>query len=210
MGLLDKDDFKVEGNIVLNAKKRRSLLKQSATAWKKVRGEQISLIFQNPTLALHPYFKIGTQMVDVLRSKKKKTKQEAMDEIYRQLSFIGFSDPIKIATSYPSQLSGGMNQLIQICLSILLRPPLLIADEPTTSLDTISQKEIINKLLEVKKTYNMSILFVTHDLRIVNQIADKVAVMKDGELIETAPLFTIKETPQHPYTRKLWNQLLHF
>ncbi|MCJ7840872.1 ABC transporter ATP-binding protein [Lederbergia sp. NSJ-179] len=210
MGLLNKNRFKVEGNILLNKAKPIELTKQTKREWQKIRGEEIALIYQNPTLALHPLLKIGTQMVDTLRSRRMLSKKKALEEVHKQLSLMNFSDPIKIANSFPSQLSGGMNQRVMICMSLLLQPALLIADEPTTGLDTINQKKIIKILVELKETYKMSILFITHDLRIVSQIADRVAVMKDGEFVEVEPLSVILERPHHPYTEELWKQASTF
>lgn len=210
MGLLHKSRFKVEGNILLNTREAMDLTKQTEKEWQNIRGEDIALIYQNPTLALHPFLKIGTQMTDMLRSRRALSKKKALEEIYKQLSLMNFSDPKKIANSFPSQLSGGMNQRVMISMSLLLRPALLIADEPTTGLDTINQKKIIKRLVELKEKYKMSILFITHDLRIVSQIADKVAVMKDGQLVEEEPLSVIQKRPQHPYTKELWKQMPAF
>ncbi|RHW05587.1 ABC transporter ATP-binding protein [Bacillus cereus] len=206
MGLLDKRKIKVDGAITLD-KQKNNLTMLSEKEWQKIRGEEIALIYQHPTLALHPFLKIGNQMLDVLRSKKSIGKKEAKKEVFQQLLEMNFSDPERIAAAYPSQLSGGMNQRVMISMALLLRPRLLIADEPTTGLDTINQQKVIRKLLELKEKYKMSILFITHDLHLADQIADKVAVMKNGEIIEVAPLSTIRENPQHSYTRDLWNTL---
>lgn len=209
MGLLDKRKIKIEGTVLFeNVKGNLTMLPE--TKWQKIRGNEMALIYQHPTLALHPYLKIGSQMIKVLKNIKRIGKKEAENEILQHLLEMNFSNPKNIADSYPSQLSGGMNQRVMMCMVMLMQPRLLIADEPTTALDTINQQKIIRKLLELKEKYKMSILFITHDLRLVNQIADKVAVMRNGEILEVGTLATIKAKPKHRYTQDLWEKVPDF
>ncbi|SHG75645.1 ABC transporter ATP-binding protein [Virgibacillus chiguensis] len=205
MGLLERK-MDVHGTILLD-NDSNNLIELTEKEWRKIRGKKIGFIYQQPSLALHPMLTIGNQMLGILKNEKVIKRKEAREEVHQQLLEMNFSNPEVIASAYPWQLSGGMNQRIMIGMSLLRKPRLLIADEPTTGLDTINQQIVIRQLIKFQEKYKMSILLITHDLRLVNQIADTVAVMKNGEIIEVAPLSTIKNNPQQYYTKKLWNMM---
>jgi ABC-type dipeptide/oligopeptide/nickel transport system ATPase component len=209
MGLLDKRKWKISGTVHLE-ENRSNLMGLAEKEWQTIRGKEMALIYQNPAQALHPFFQIRAQMTQLLKSKGVMDKAEIHNRIVQQLHEMNFSDPQQIANSYPFQLSGGMNQRVMIAMALLEPPRLLIADEPTTGLDTINQQIIIKKLLQLKERYSMSILFITHDLRLVSQIADHVAVMKRGKIAEAGPLAVVKNAPESSYTKELWQQVPEF
>ncbi|MET3504275.1 ABC transporter ATP-binding protein [Halalkalibacter oceani] len=206
MGLLAKRKWNISGNVQLEACPS-NLTTLSEKHWQDIRGKEIAMIYQNPTQALHPFLKIKSQMIQQLKSTGMKSKKEMNNRILQQLDDMNFPEPDQIANAYPCQLSGGMNQRVMIALALLRKPRLLIADEPTTGLDTINQQLIINHLLQLKKRNGMSILFITHDLRLVNKLANKVAVMRKGKIVEAGALTKIKNEPDHPYTKELWKQI---
>ncbi|MFC0271865.1 ABC transporter ATP-binding protein [Metabacillus herbersteinensis] len=205
MGLLDKRKWGISGSVHLEGK-QSNLIELAEKKWQTIRSKEMALIYQNPSQALHPFFKIRSQMTQMLKSKGVKDKEEINNRIMQQLHEMNFADPYQIANSYPCQLSGGMNQRVMIAMALLERPRLLIADEATTGLDTINQQLIIKQLLELKKRYSMSILFITHDLRLVSQIADHVVVMERGKIVESGPLAAVKNAPKSSYTKELWER----
>ncbi|CAD0186070.1 Glutathione import ATP-binding protein GsiA [Ruegeria sp. THAF57] len=168
-----------------------------------VRGNDISFIFQEPMTSLNPLHTIQKQMAESLALHQGLTGDAARDRIVELLTKVGIRDPQDRLDSYPHQLSGGQRQRVMIAMALANKPDILIADEPTTALDVTIQAQILELLAELQKSENMGMLFITHDLGIVRRIADRVCVMKDGEIVETGPTFAIFDNPQHPYTRKL-------
>lgn len=171
-----------------------------------IRGNDISMIFQEPMTSLNPVFKVGRQISEVLMLHLNLTKTQAMRKAIDLLSDVGISNPEKIIDQYSFQLSGGMSQRVMIAMALACRPKLLIADEPTTALDVTIQAQILKLMNELKEQYGTSILFVTHDLGVINEMADDVAVMYSGQIVESAPakvIFGENPTYSHPYTEGL-------
>ncbi len=169
----------------------------------EVRGNDISFIFQEPMTSLNPLHTIQKQMAESLALHQGLAGDAARDRILELLNKVGIRDPEDRLDSYPHQLSGGQRQRVMIAMALANKPDVLIADEPTTALDVTIQAQILELLAELQKSENMGMLFITHDLGIVRRIADRVCVMKDGEIVETGITAEIFANPQHPYTRKL-------
>tara|TARA_B100000963_G_scaffold61745_1_gene49758 strand:+ start:92927 stop:94636 length:1710 start_codon:yes stop_codon:yes gene_type:complete len=181
-----------------------SLLKISEKKWRKIRGNEFGIIFQEPQSSLNPTMKCGTQIDEVLKLHQKNyNKHEAKKIILSQLKKVKLVDVDKVYNSYPHQLSGGQKQRLMIAMALICKPKLLIADEPTTALDIIVQKEIIELIRELQKQNSMSVLFISHDISLVSYIADKIIVMKEGEIIEKGEKTNILKSPSHPYTNTL-------
>ncbi|WP_170791128.1 ABC transporter ATP-binding protein [Ruegeria lacuscaerulensis] len=168
-----------------------------------VRGNDISFIFQEPMTSLNPLHTIQKQMAESLALHQGVTGDAARERIVELLTKVGIRDPRERLDSYPHQLSGGQRQRVMIAMALANKPDILIADEPTTALDVTIQAQILELLAELQKSENMGMLFITHDLSIVRRIADRVCVMKDGEIVESGLTSEIFDNPQHPYTRKL-------
>jgi oligopeptide/dipeptide ABC transporter ATP-binding protein len=183
--------------------KGRDLLGLSESEMRKVRGAEIALIFQEPMTALNPVFTIGDQIAESLLVHGRATRRSA-----KALS-IGLLEAVRIPNAearvndYPHQLSGGMRQRVLIAMAIACKPSLVVADEPTTALDVTIQAEILDLLREMKNTLNLSLLLITHDLGVVAETADRVAIMYAGKIVEHGPVRAIFHSPQHPYTRGL-------
>ena len=181
-----------------------SLLKISEKKWRKIRGNEFGIIFQEPQSSLNPTMKCGTQIDEVLKLHQQNyNKVDAKKIILSQLKKVKLIDAKKVYNSYPHQLSGGQKQRLMIAMALICKPKLLIADEPTTALDIIVQKEIIELIKELQKQNSMSVLFISHDISLVSQIADKIIVMKEGEIIEKGERINILKSPSHPYTKTL-------
>ncbi|MEX5727731.1 microcin C transport system ATP-binding protein [Rhodovulum iodosum] len=168
-----------------------------------VRGDDISFIFQEPMTSLNPLHTLQKQLGESLALHQGLTGSAAQARILELLHKVGIRDPESRLNAYPHQLSGGQRQRVMIAMALANGPDLLIADEPTTALDVTIEAQILELLAELKREENMSLLFITHDLGVVRRIADKVCVMKDGEIVESGPTETIFQTPQHPYTKML-------
>ena len=168
-----------------------------------IRGKEIAMIFQEPFTALNPVMSIGEQIKEATMAHKKVSDPEASREALRLLRKVHIDNPERVFNDYPHRLSGGQRQRVLIASAIALKPKLLIADEPTTALDVTTQEEILDLLLELKDSINMSVLFITHDFGIINEVAEKVYVMKDGKIIESGAKRAVLNSPKHPYTKKL-------
>ena len=169
----------------------------------RLRGNDISFIFQEPMTSLNPLHTIEKQLAESLLLHQGLTGSRARVRVLDLLTKVGISDPESRLSAYPHQLSGGQRQRVMIAMALANGPELLIADEPTTALDVTIQAQILELLADLKRSEGLSLLFITHDLTIVRRIADRVAVMKDGEVVETGPVETVFTNPQHPYTRSL-------
>ena len=181
-----------------------SLLKISEKKWRKIRGNEFGIIFQEPQSSLNPTMKCGTQIDEVLKLHQQNyNKVDAKKIILSQLKKVKLIDAKKVYNSYPHQLSGGQKQRLMIAMALICKPKLLIADEPTTALDVIVQKEIIELIKELQKQNSMSVIFISHDISLVSHIADKIIVMKEGEIIEKGEKINILKSPSHPYTKTL-------
>ncbi len=180
-----------------------NLLKASDARMREIRGKDISVIFQEPMSSLNPVFTVGNQVSEVLRLHMGMTKSQAWTRSEELLNEVGIPEPKLRMNSYPHELSGGQQQRVMIAMAIACEPKLLIADEPTTALDVTIQKQILDLIAKLQVSHHMSVLFITHDLAVVGEIADTVVVMQNGEIKEQGTAKQIFESPQHPYTKAL-------
>lgn len=181
----------------------RDLLALNRKELVKIRGSEIAYIFQEPASFLNPLFTIGSQILEAIIMHQGKGRKEAYDEALTLLGLVKIRDPKRVFYDYPHQLSGGMNQRAFIAMALACRPKLLIADEPTTSLDSVTEKSILNLLMELKKKLGFSLFFITHNLSIAREIADRVCVMFDGKIVEEGAPEEIFGAPKHAHTREL-------
>ncbi|MFQ5702581.1 MAG: ABC transporter ATP-binding protein [Gemmatimonadales bacterium] len=181
----------------------RNLLLLKPRDLRAIRGAEISMIFQEPATSLNPVLTVGTQISETLRAHLDITRKDARDRAVELLSMVGIAEPEKRVRYYPHELSGGMQQRVMIAMALSCSPKILIADEPTTALDVTIQAQILDLLLELKQRLGMAMILITHDLGIVAGVADRVAVMYAGRLVEHAPTKRLFESPEHPYTRAL-------
>ncbi|MDU6030900.1 MAG: ABC transporter ATP-binding protein [Peptoniphilus harei] len=201
MGLLDKSSIeKISGEINFEGK---NLLKSTPEELRRIRGNEISMIFQEPMTSLNPALKVGYQMSEVFRTHFKMDKKTAKEKSIEMIKKVEIPRPAEVYNSYPHELSGGMRQRIMIAMALSSSPKLLIADEPTTALDVTIQKEVLELMKKLKEDMNTSIIFISHDLGVVSDIADYVNVMYAGKLVERAKAEDIFKRPLHPYTRGL-------
>ncbi len=187
--------------------KDTDLLSLPPEAMRRHRGKEISMIFQEPMTSLNPVFRIGDQMGEVIRLHQGLDKAAALDAAVDMLQRVRIPDARKVAGQYPHQLSGGMRQRVMIAMELSCRPALLIADEPTTALDVTIQAQILRLLREMRREMGTSILLITHDLGVVAQMCDRVAVMYAGSIVEQANVVDIFQNPRHPYTQGLWGAI---
>ena len=192
----------VEGEIRYQGE---DLLKKSEHQMRTIRGNQISMIFQDPMTALNPVFTVGDQIAETLMIHEHLDKKEALEKAGRMLETVGI--PAERAKEYPSQFSGGMKQRVVIAIGLACNPKLLIADEPTTALDVTIQAQVLEIMQDLKETYKMGLIMITHDLGIVAEICDEVAVMYAGRIVEYGTLEDVFEHTLHPYTEGLFNSL---
>src|SRR5687767_10359629 len=183
--------------------KDRELLTLPEREMRQVRGAEIALIFQEPMTALNPVFTVGDQIAETLVVHGRASRRQALDQAAELLDAVRIPDARSRVKDYPHQLSGGMRQRVLIAMALACRPSLVIADEPTTALDVTIQAQILDLLREMKAAFNLSLLLITHDLGVVAETADRVAVMYAGRLVEEGPVRTIFREPGHPYTRGL-------
>ena len=181
------------------------LLKKTNEEMRRIRGRKITMVFQDPLASLNPAFTIGDQIVEALMVQQKSTKSRAVENAKELLSKVGVDTPSKRMDDYPHELSGGMRQRAMIAMSISGHPSLLIADEPTTNVDVTVQRQILDLMKQLQDTYNTSVLYITHDLGVVAEMCERVAVMYCGNVIESADVRAIFKNPKHPYTRGLVN-----
>lgn len=182
-----------------------NLLQLAPEAMRQLRGSRIAMIFQEPMTALNPVMRVGDQIAEAVLAHAKISKSEARDRAVAALDEVSIPDPARRARDYPHQLSGGMRQRVMIAMALVNRPQLLIADEPTTALDVTIQKEILELLSELRLKHGLTMLFISHDLAVVSQVSNRVAVMYAGVLVEIGPSHEIFHSPAHPYTRGLLN-----
>ncbi len=204
MRLLPPSGRIVEGNVWLGS---TNLLDLSEMAMRSERGGRMGMIFQEPMTSLNPVLTIGAQIAEAVRLHDAESKESVEQQVVDLLRAVGIPDPERRAREYPHQLSGGMKQRVVIAIALAGRPELLIADEPTTALDVTIQAQVLNLLKELQSRTGMAILLITHDLGVVAEVADRVAVMYAGEVVEVAPTRQFFESPAHPYSQKLFDSI---
>lgn len=183
----------------------KDLLKASEDEMRSIRGSQISMIFQDPMTSLNPVMTVGEQIAEVIEIHENKTKNEAMEKAKEMLELVGI--PGARVNDFPHQFSGGMKQRVVIAISLACNPKFLIADEPTTALDVTIQAQVLDLMNELKEKFKTAMMLITHDLGVVAQVCDKVAIMYAGEIIEAGSLEDIFENPKHPYTHGLFGSI---
>lgn len=198
MGLLAKNGFVANGSIMYN---KKDITKMSKEEIHEVRGDEIAMIFQDPMTSLNPTMKIGKQIAEAYRiHKPNSTKEQAKRRAIELIKEVGITRAEQRYNAYPHQFSGGMRQRIVIAIALACEPKVLICDEPTTALDVTIQAQILDLLNELKKKHNTSLIFITHDLGVVANMADRVAVMYAGQVVEVGTVDEIFYKPEHPYT----------
>lgn len=190
----------VSGDIIFNGK---NLCTLNEKEMRKIRGSKISMIFQEPMTSLDPVFTIGHEIVETIMLHQNVTKKEAGERAIQMLEVVGIPDAHKRIKNYPHELSGGMRQRIMIAMALSCNPVLLIADEPTTALDVTIQAQILRLINDLKKKFDTAVLMITHDLGVISEMCDYVAVMYAGHIVEYTDIYTIFEKPMHPYTQGL-------
>ncbi|WP_108462609.1 ABC transporter ATP-binding protein [Devosia naphthalenivorans] len=199
---------KIDGKIMWHGKEgARNLLALSTREMRSFRGGSIGMIFQEPMTSLNPLFKIGDQIAEAARLHRPVSRQEARQIAEDSLRLVGIPEPRGRLNTYPFEMSGGMRQRVMIAMSLVCRPALLIADEPTTALDVTIQAQILELLRRLQEELGMSMLFITHDFGVVAEIAERIAVMYAGQIVEQGATQQILENPVHPYTRALLNAI---
>ena len=204
MGLHDHNKTRVQGEILYQGK---NLAKMTEDEFNTVRGEEIGMIFQDPLSALNPLMRIGDQIEEGLIYHTKMTKEERKARVLELLGQVGIPNPPRVAKQFPHQLSGGMRQRVIIAIAIACKPKVIIADEPTTALDVTIQAQILDLLNELQEETEAGIILITHDLGVVAEVADRVAVMYAGQIVEIATVEELFTNPKHPYTRSLFNSI---
>ncbi|OJU40957.1 MAG: hypothetical protein BGN97_08120 [Microbacterium sp. 69-10] len=200
LNLVDDPGEIVSGRVLLDGK---DVLKMRGTALQRVRGADIGMIFQEPMRSLNPVFTIGKQLIETIRAHEDVKPADAYDRSVDWLRRVGLPNPERVMRSYPHEMSGGMLQRAMIAVALCCRPRLLIADEPTTALDVTIQAQIIDLLLDLRDETGMAMLFITHDLGVIAEVADSVLVMYGGHVVERGDVFSLFDDPQHPYTDAL-------
>jgi len=206
LGLIGTAGRSTHGAITLNGRELRGVGQKQMEA---IRGNEVAMVFQDPTTSLNPAFTVGDQIAEVLRTKKGMSRQEAWARTIELIDRVGIPRPAERAKAYPHELSGGMAQRIAIARALSCNPSLLIADEPTTALDVTVQQEILDLFRDLQEEFGMAILFVTHDLAVAADVCDRIAVMYAGEIIEVAPVGDLFARPLHPYTAGLLSASPH-
>jgi len=194
----------VGGSIMLDGVELRELSEQEM---RRIRGDKIAMVFQEPLTSLNPVFRVGDQIAEVLQVHRGMKKRDALDKACHLLRAVGIAGADRRIKDYPHQMSGGMRQRVMIAMALACQPRLIIADEPTTALDVTVQAQIMDLFRELQRSHTMGLLLITHDLGIVAETADAVAVMYAGRIVEYADVATLFGNPLHPYTRGLLESL---
>src|SRR3954463_12069263 len=197
MGLTRAGNARISGSILFDG---QDLLTASDAEMRKIRGGEIAMIFQDPLSSLHPFYKIGDQLVEAHRSHNNVSKARARDRAVEMLGLVGLPDPRRRIDGYPHEFSGGMRQRVMIAMALINDPKLLIADEPTTALDVTVQAQILELIQKLQAELDTAVVMITHDLGVVAEVTEEIAVMYAGRIVEHGKADTIFSTPQHPYT----------
>ena len=203
MGLVPDPPGKIRGGEIVY--RGTDLLRCSNAEMRKVRGRKIAMIFQDPMTSLNPVTTVGVQIAEAIQSHEKLSHKDAMRKACQMLEQVGI--PAERAGEYPHQFSGGMKQRVVIAIALACHPDILIADEPTTALDVTIQAQVLDMLRELRESFNMSMLLITHDLGVVAQTCDRVAVIYGGEIVESADVYTLFDRHLHPYTQGLLDSI---
>lgn len=205
MGLLPKPNGHINGGSIMFQGKDLVRIKESER--RKLRGEQMSMIFQDPSSALNPVYSVGFQISEVLRVHRNMSRKQRKKTVIELMELVSIPDAKNRINDYPHQFSGGMQQRVIIAMALALKPKVLIADEPTTALDVTVQAQIMNLLKDLQRTEKMGLVFISHDLGVVANYADRVAVMYAGQIVETGHVEDVFSNPAHPYTVGLMESL---
>jgi oligopeptide/dipeptide ABC transporter ATP-binding protein len=199
----------VEGEILFRGKdgQQKDITKLPESDMRKIRGNDISMIFQEPMTSLNPVYTVGDQIGEAVMLHQNKTRKEAMEVAITMLELVGIPEARRRVTNYPHQMSGGMRQRVMIAMALSCNPALLIADEPTTALDVTIQAQILDLMRKLQHEIGMSILFITHNLGVVAEMADRVVVMYGGRVVEEGTVVEIFKQPKHPYTMGLLHSI---
>lgn len=198
--LFENNQRIAEGEIIFDGKVLTEMKEKDLL---DIRGNEISMIFQEPMTSLNPVFTVERQLNEVLMLHQNMSKKEATAKSKEMLESVKITNPDAVMKQYPHQLSGGMSQRVMIAMALACNPKLLIADEPTTALDVIIQAEILKLMNDLKEDFRTSIMFITHDLGVISQMADDVIVMHRGKIVESGPIISIFDNAKHPYTKRL-------
>ncbi len=204
MGLIDPPGKIVEGSIKLNGKE---LVGLDEDGFRKVRGREVAMIFQDPMMTLNPVLRIDTQMIEAVTAHDRVSHKAARERARDALARVGIPSPEERLSAYPHQFSGGMRQRVAIAIALLHRPPLIICDEPTTALDVTIQSQILAEMQSLCAETGTALVWITHDLGVVAGLADRIAVMYAGRIVETGAVDAVLDTPLHPYTSGLLGSL---
>ncbi len=204
MRLVDTPGKIVDGQVLLQGE---DLLSKTPAEMTKVRGSQISMIFQQPKSSLNPVFTIGDQIVEVFKIHETISEKDARQQAVELLRRVGIPDPERKAQAYPHELSGGQAQRVMIAMALALKPRLLIADEPTTALDATIQAQILDLMQDLRDTTDTAVILITHDLGVIAELADRVAVMYAGKIVEEGDTVALFDKPLHPYTQGLMGSI---
>jgi oligopeptide/dipeptide ABC transporter ATP-binding protein len=200
LGLLPRGARMRTGTILLEGEDLRWA---SASRMRAIRGDRIGMVFQEPMTSLDPVFTVGAQCVEVVRRHKRISRDAAKKHAIEMFARVGIPDPGRRFESYPHELSGGLRQRVLLAMALSCEPDVLIADEPTTALDATVQRQVLDLIAELKEATGIAVLFVTHDLGVIAEIADDVAVMYAGQIVESGPVRSVLRSPSHPYTAAL-------
>lgn len=200
LGLVPEGGEVVAGSILFNGE---DLLKKSESYMQEIRGARVAMIFQDPGASLNPLFNVGQQIEMVMERHQRADKKEMRERALEMLQMVELPDPARILETYPHELSGGMKQRVSIAIALSCGAELLIADEPTTDLDVTVQAQILDLLRRLRDTQGLAILMITHDLAVVAELCQRVAVLYAGQVLETGSVDVVLQEPKHPYTRAL-------
>ncbi len=205
LGLLPARSATVTGRALLQGE---DLLTMPPERLRQVRGAGVGMVFQDPMTSLNPVLTIGRQLVEGIRAHNQVSKEAARSRAADLLAEVGLPDPGRALDRYPHELSGGMRQRVVIAMALANHPRLLVADEPTTGLDLVTQASILRLLTDLKDRLGLTVLLITHDVQMVRRVADRLVVLQHGSVVEEGPVDTVVESPQHDYTRRLLNTRL--
>lgn len=204
LGLVDEPGRISGGQVLFQG---RDLTRLSAKELRALQGDRIAMIFQDPMMTLNPVLRVDTQMIEAVRAHRSVSRREARAQASRTLALLGIASPDERLRAYPHQLSGGMRQRVAIAIALLHAPDLIIADEPTTALDVTIQAQILSEVQKLVREQGTALIWITHDLSVVAGLADDVAVMYAGRIVEQGSVAAVLDHPQHPYTQGLIDSL---